>query len=270
MQVEEGKSSDRVAFQAICGAKIGKFAYPILVSVHRVLSSVGILFLLTQLAATADKTVPAIRWTAGDPCCTFRDAEDGRSYYGLVSGDFEVSLALDRQELEKIPHRATPMLGLFVSFRYKGVKKFEVQQNRFTLEYVKHSHVIKSSMDPDALLQHLQENVDDLTDQVERRDVKKHPELKGEKETELQQRLKDYTEMMDFISTRALRATTLDASNNSASGWVFFGIKDKWIGPWRKPEEFILRMPVESWMVEIPFELPPRGAKVEFRKRAGE
>src|SRR5207253_3083803 len=121
-----------------------------------------------------------------------------------------------------------------------GGSQFEVQQNQFTLEFVKHFHVIHGSLDPDGLLKHLQDNVDDLTDEVERHQVKKHPEQKAAKESELQARLKDYTEMMDFISTRSLRPSTLDSSNPSAGGWVFFGIKNKWIGPWRKPEPFIL------------------------------
>jgi hypothetical protein len=221
-------------------------------------------------SATQKQTVPALRWAENATNCTFRDADDGRTYYGLSSGDIEITLAVDRQELEKIPHRAKPMLGDFLTFHYKGNDKFEVLQNKMYLEYTKHSQVVKGSLDPDDMLKHLQENVDDLTDEVERHDVKKHPELKEQKESELQQRLKDYTEMMDFISTRALKPVTLDASNSSASGWVFFSIKDKWIGPWRKPEEFVLRFPVENYVVEFPFSLPPKGAKVEFRKRPGE
>src|SRR5207245_10041341 len=148
--------------------------------------------------------------------------------------------------------------------------KFEEMQNKIYLEYTKHSQVVKGSLDPDDMLKHLQENVDDLTDEVERHDVKKHPELKEQKESELQQRLKDYTEMMDFISTRALKPVTLDASNSSASGWVFFSIKDKWIGPWRKREEFILRLPVENLIVELPFQLPPQPGKVLLRQRPEE
>src|SRR5262245_53927797 len=164
--------------------------------------------------SAADKqTIPPIRWAENGGNCTFRDADDGRTYYGLSSGDFEVTLAVDRQELAKIPHRARPMLGVFLSFHYKGKDKFDVQQDRFSLEYTKHFQVVKSSLDPDDTVRHLQDNVDDLTDEVERHDIKKHPELKGPKESELQQRLKDYTEMMDFISTRALKPVTLDASN---------------------------------------------------------
>jgi hypothetical protein len=226
--------------------------------------------LSASLNAANKQSVPTLRWAESNANCTLRDGDDGRTYYGLSSGDFEITLAVDRQELEKISHRASPTISVFFTFHYKGSDKFEVLQNKMYLEFTKHFQVVKGSLDPDEMVQHLQENVDDLTDEVERHDVKKHPELKGQKESELQERLKDYTEMMDFISTRALKPVTLDASNASASGWVFFSIKDKWIGPWRKPEELVLRFPVENLMVEFPFTLPPKGAKVEFRKRPGE
>ena len=232
----------------------------------------GVLVLLMAACAFGQKQqlVPAIRWTEGAANCTRQQGDDGRYYYALSGGDFEITLALDPKELEKIPHRATPMLGVFLTFHYKGGSQFEVQQNRFALEFVKHFHVIQSSLDPDSVLKHLQDNVDDLTDEVERHQVKKHPEQKVKKETELQARLKDYTEMMDFISTRSLRPTTLDASSSSVSGWVFFGTKSKWIGPWRKPEQFILRMPVENLIVEFPFTLPPEPGKIQLRRPPGE
>jgi len=231
----------------------------------------GTAFLVMMLCpfglAGSQPPMPSLRWTAGTGNCTFREGDDGRSYYGLASGDFELTLVVDRQELEKIPHRARPMLGVFLTFHYKGGQEFEVQQNRFTLEFTKHFQIVQTSLDPDDLLKTLQENVDDLTDEVERHQIKKHPAQKEQKETELQSRLKDYTEMMDFISTRALRPMTLDGSNSSASGWVFFSIKNKWIGPWRRPEQFVLRLPVENVIVEIPFALPPEPGKVILRHR---
>lgn len=219
-----------------------------------------------SFAATKD-SVPTLRWTAGTANCTLREGDDGKTYYGVASGDFEVTLAVDRQELEKIPHRARPMLSVFLTFQYKGQSQFEVQQNQFTLEFTKHFQVVQSSLDPDYLLKTLQENVDDLTDEVERHQVKKHPNQKDKLETDLQARLKDYTEMMDFISTRALRPITLDGSNSAASGWVFFSTKNKFIGPWRRPEQLVLRLPIEDVVVEFPFSLPPEPGKVILRHR---
>lgn len=227
----------------------------------------GLLLLAPLAFAGNPAMVPTLRWTADTANCTFRESDDGRTYYGVSSGDFEVTLVVDRQELEKIPHRARPMFAVFISFQYKGQKQFDVQQNRFSLEFTKHFQVLETSLDPDDTLKKLQENVDDLTDEVERHEVKKHPEQKEKLETDLQARLKDYTEMMDFISTRALRPTTLDGSNSSASGWVFFSIKNKFIGPWRRPEQFVLRLPVENLVVEFPFSLPPEPGKVILRHR---
>jgi hypothetical protein len=119
-------------------------------------------------------------------------------------------------------------------------------------------------------VQRLQEDVDSLTDQVERHEVRKHPEQKEQKEAELQARLKDYTEMMDFVSTQSLPYATLSPAKPAISGWVFFSVKDRWIGPWHKPEQFILRLPVGTFMVEFPFSLPPQGGGVELRHRSPE
>lgn len=229
------------------------------------------LLLLSSCVLAADKRLmPVLRWTEGAPNCALRAGDDGHTYYDLSGGDFQITLAVDRQELEKIPHRAKTMIGVLLTFHFKGTGQFEVQQNRFTLEFVKHFQVVQSSFDPDEMIKGLQDNIDDLTDEIERHQVKKHPDQKQQKETELQARLKDYTELMDFISTRALRPGTLDAANSSVSGWVFFNVKNKWIGPWRRPEQFVLRLPVENLIVEFPFELPPKVGTIELRHRPGE
>jgi hypothetical protein len=226
-----------------------------------------IIFQSSFLLAANSPSLPVVRWAANAPNCTIRQAEDGRTYYGVSSSNFEIILAVDAQELEKIPRRATPMLGVLLTFTYKGRGAFEIRQRRLALEFVKHSHVVKTSLDPAEIVQHLQEDTDSLTDQVERHDVRKHPEQKEQKEAELQARLKDYTEMMDFISTQSLRYTVLNPAKPAVSGWVFFSVKDRWIGPWRKPEQFILRLPSENLTVEFPFSLPPQGRGVELRRR---
>ena len=169
-----------------------------------------------------------------------------------------------------MPHRATPMLTVFLAFSYKGAGQFEIHQRRFALEFAKHRQVMKTSLEPSDIVQHLQEDVDNLTDQVERHDVRKHPEQKEQKEAELQARLKDYTEMMDFVSTQSLRHAVLSPAKPAVSGWVFFSVKDRWIGPWQKPEQFILRLPVGNLLVEFPFSLPPQGGGLELRHRSAE
>lgn len=211
--------------------------------------------------------MPALRWTDGAPGCTLRRADDGHTYYTLATGDLQLTLAVDNQELEKVRHRSIPMVGVLLSFQNKGTEPLAVSPGLFALEFTKHFQVVQRALDPETMLKQLQQNIDDLTDEVTRHQIKKHPEQKGAKEAELQQRLKDYTEMMDFISTHALRGSTLDGADSAASGWVFFSTKNRWIGPWRRPEQFVLRIPVHNWILEFPFELPPKGGKVELRPR---
>ena len=212
-------------------------------------------------------SLPALRWSEGAPGCTLRIADDGHTYYSVSTVDFQLTLTVDNQELEKIRHRTIPMIGVLLSFNYKGTDPVIISPSQSTLEFSKHFQVVQQALDPDSMLQQLQQNIDDLTDEVTRHQIKKHPEQKTEKETELQQRLKDYTEMMDFISTHALRGETLDTANSSLSGWVFFNTKNRWIGPWRRPEQFVLRIQVNNALVEFPFELPPKGRKVQLRTR---
>ena len=61
-----------------------------------------------------------------------------------------------------VPHRAIPMLGVLLTFHYKGTGQFEVQQNRFTLEFLKHFQVVQGSLDANSMLQHLQQSIEDL------------------------------------------------------------------------------------------------------------
>jgi hypothetical protein len=220
--------------------------------------------------ADGQTSVPVVRWTENTPNCSIRQGDDGRTYYTLSSPAFEITLAVDPKELEKIPHRAAPMLTVSLAFTYKGKGQFEIHQRGFALEFSKHRQVVKTSLEPNEIVQHLQEDVDSLTDQVERHEVRKHPEQKEQKEAELQARLKDYTEMMDFVSTQSLRYAVLSPAKPAISGWVFFSVKDRWIGPWRKPEEFILRLRVADLMVEFPFSLPPKSGGIELRRRTPE
>ena len=231
---------------------------------------ITVIVLLSSCLRAQSRPLSVARWTENNPNCSVRQGDDGRTYYRLSSPTFEITLAVDPRELEKIPHRAAPMLTVSVAVTYKGQDQFEIHQRRFALEFSKHHEVVKTSLDPNEIVHHLQEDVDGLTDQVERHEVRKHPEQKEQKEAELQARLKDYTEMMDFVSTQSLHYTVLSPAKPAISGWAFFSVKDRWIGPWHKPEQFILRLPVGTFMVEFPFSLPPEGGGVELRRRSSE
>jgi len=229
-----------------------------------------VLALSTTALAGTPQPAASLRWAEGSPGCTVRRSEDGRTYYNLATTEFDLTLAVDNQELEKVHHRAVPILGILVSLTYKGNRALLLQPSQSTLEFSKHFQVVQRSLDPNNILQLLQQDIDELTDEVTHHELRKHPELKDAKEAELQQRLKDYTEMMDFLSTSTLRDGGLDASKAGASGWVFFSTQSRWIGPWRRPEQFVFTIPVGKALVEMPFELPPKGGKIELRPRAGQ
>ena len=222
---------------------------------------------LPARAKDPQPSVPTLRWRDRAPQCTLQRSEDGHTYYGISTEQLEITVAVDNQELEKVRHRTVPMIGVLLSLSYKGLEPLAIAPSQATLEFVKHFHVVQRALDPDTMLKQLQQNMDDLTDEITRHELKKHPELKEAKEAELQQRLKDYTDMMDFISTHSLRNGVLNSSDATKSGWVFFSINNRWIGPWRRPEQFVLRIPIKNSIVEFPFELPPKGGKVELRRR---
>lgn len=224
--------------------------------------------MLLTAAAFGDSR-PALRWVEGGPNCALRVADDGHIYYEVSSADFEITLGVDRQELEKVQHRAIPMLGFFLSFHYKGGGTFPVSRDKITLEFVKHRHTVQNSLTPGSMLSELDTKAQDLTDQVERHDIRKHPEDKEKKEAELNAHLHDYSELKDFINKRSLRETTLDPKKSSADGWVFFSTQNEWIGTLHRSEEFILRLPASDRTVEFPFQLPPKAGAMELRRRPG-
>lgn len=252
-----------------CGCSVFCQRSQLLYTVCVKLACNAVLVLTLTAAALAGNPQPAasLRWAEGAPGSTIRRSQDGRTYYTLATADFDLTLAIDNQELEKIKHRTIPMLGVLLSVNYKGRDPFAFLPSLSTLEFSKHFQVVQKALDPDSTLRLLQQDMDEVTDEITRHQLRKHPELKDAKESELQQRLKDYTEMMDFLSTSTLRNTGLDASKSAASGWIFFSTQNRWIGRWRQPEQFVFRIPVGKTMVEIPFELPPRGGKIELRPR---
>jgi hypothetical protein len=269
MAAEFEATLQRPVNEALTGADFSAFGF--LISRRNAYTAkvrnLGIFAVALLLTAAYGDNKPTLRWLERRPNCTVRVADDGHIYYGISSADFEITVALDRQELEKVPHRAIPMLGLFLSFHYQGRGMFRVSQQKVTLEFVRHRHVVQHSLNPDSLLRTLETDADELTHHVERHEIRKHPEDREKKEAELNAHLRDYAEMKDFIRNHALREVTLEPNNSSVSGWVFFSTENEWIGRWRKPEQFILRLPAGDWMLEFPFQLPPQIGGVELRRR---
>ena len=72
--------------------------------------------------------------------------------------------------------------------------------------------------------------------------------------------------MIDFVSTQSLHHAVLNSGDPSVKGWVFFSVKDRWIGPWHKPEQFVLRCRrvTKSWNSR--FHCPLKITRLSFVK----
>jgi len=223
--------------------------------------------LRAQASPGKDKTPPAVlRWAEGQPGCTFSRDDDGKYRYALWTGEYGVILAVDSQELEKVHRRVEPFFSVQLTVRYRGKGTLAVSPGRATLEFVKHFKVTQSSLDPEGFALKAQNDADELEHQTAR-EIEKHPERKQEREQYVEAYQKDMIGFLEFLTKRTLREAQLDASHSEASGWVLFTTKSKWIGEWKKPEEFVLRIPLGDRVVEFPFAQPAQQEDLIMRKR---
>ena len=223
---------------------------------------------VSQTASGKEKPKPpTVRWDEAHPGCTFSRGQDGKYRYGLSSGDVGITLSVDAQEVEKVHRRPEPFFGVLLSVRYGGKGgALDVGVQNISLEFVQHFQVIQTSLDPDAFSTRIQNDADEL-DRQTAREVKKHPERKAEKEAQMRAFQKDTAELLEFISKNSLRDARLDEGNPEVSGWVLFSTSNKWIGGWKKHEEFVLRIPLDGKIFEFPFKLPPKEGELLLRKR---
>lgn len=232
--------------------------------------TIVIAFLLSSIpawTAPSDKAkTPAVRWDEEHPGCTFSRSDDGKYHYGLWSGDVGLTLAVDSQELEKVHRRHEPFFGVLLTVRYRGQGTLDLGTGNISLEFVKHFQVVQTALDPDAFSEKVQNDADEL-DHETAREVEKHPDQKETKEAYVRAFQKDSAELLEFVSKNSLRPTRLDAGNRETGGWVLFSTNSKWIGGWKKQEEFILRLPLAGKMFEFPFRLPPKPGEVMLRRR---
>jgi len=233
------------------------------------------LLMAVQLVVAARATLPGpekppatptLRWEEGQSGCTFSRDDDGKYRYGFWTADFGIVLAVDSQELEKAHRRAQAMFAVLFTMHYRGKDSVDVAPGKITLEFVKHYHDVHPALDPDSLATKQQSDADSLAEENER-EIRKHPEKKEPQETMLAARQKDIADMIEFLKTRSLRATTLDSGHPETSGWVLFSTKSKWIDDLQKQEEFVLRVPLGNRIVEFPFSLPPSEGDLILRRR---
>jgi hypothetical protein len=207
-----------------------------------------------------------VRWAEEHPGCTFSRGDDGKYHYDLWSGDVGVFLAVDARELQVIRHRNWPILGVFLTIRYRGAASLDTSSDAITLQFMKHFKVLQTSLDPDDYSQKIQSDADAFDDET-RRAVAKHPEEKQVREARLQDYEKSANEMIEFLSAKSFRSAHLDRANAEVSGWVFFNTRTKWLGSWKTQEEFVFRLPLDGKVFEFPFKLPPEKHEFLLQKR---
>lgn len=237
-------------------------------STGRVLMVFAAVACLTPLAASKKTKgeIPAVRWAEGNPGCTFEHSIDGKDHYGMWSDDVGVVMAVDSQELQKVHRRHELFFALMLEVRYRGQAALDFKADNISLEFMKHFRVRQPMLNPDDFADKVQNDADTLNDQTAHA-VERHPEQKEQKETYVRAYLRDSAELEEFVGKNSLRPTRLSPGSELATGWVLFNIKSKWIGKWKKREEFILRVPVDGKVFEIPFSLPPKPGEGMLRKR---
>jgi len=217
-------------------------------------------------SAAKDHASAVLRWTQGQPGCTFSSDDDGKYRYGLWTDDFGITIAVDSQELQKAVRRIEPLFAVWVTVHYRGTTSISLKPDVISLEFVKHGHDVQRSLDPENLATKLQADADAFTEKT-KREIQKHPGKNAEKEAALQAHLQDVQATVEFLKVRGLRPVTLNPSHADADGWVFFNARSKWVGDWKTQEEFVLRVPIGQQMIEFPFALPPSEGDLLLRRR---
>jgi hypothetical protein len=223
------------------------------------------LMLATPSHAKKKPTIPTVRWTAGAPGCSFDRGTDGRERWTMSAKDFDMTMLVDSQELAKSMHHGFyRVFAVYLAVTYKGTVSLEFPAD-LRLDYVRHRDVIEHLMDPAMLQNKLQNDLDSKVFETERQ-IKKHPDLKEEKTARLRIDEKEGAEFIEFLSTQYLSSTILNSGNPEVHGWVLFPTRNKWIGPWKEREDFMLAIYMKDRVWQFPFSLPPPPGEIILRK----
>jgi hypothetical protein len=214
------------------------------------------------------KPLPAVRWTENAPGCTFERGDDGRYRWTIAGKDLTVTLLVDSQELTKSRRRFYHLLGMYVSAKYTGSEKFEFPAD-VRIDFVRHHDVTEGYEDPTELSNKLQNAIDTLIFETERQ-IKKDPKIADEQTAKLREYQKDAAEFIEFLGTQTLRPTAamLTPGNPEDAGWIFFATSNKWIGPLKEHEDFIVSFWMKDKIWQFPFSLPPTPGDLILRKPA--
>jgi hypothetical protein len=113
----------------------------------------------------------------------------------------------------------------------------------------------------------LQNDIDTKVFETERQ-IKKNPKISEEKTALLREYEKVAAEFIEFLSTQTLdpAGVTLTPGNPETHGWIFFATSNKWIGPWKAREDFIVSVGMNDKVWQFPFSLPPTEGDLILRK----
>jgi hypothetical protein len=227
----------------------------------------GMVFLLPVLPAHASKKPPpARRWAAGAPGCEFQRTDDGHYRWRMTNTDLDITLVMNARELQETQHRFYDGLGVFLSAKYTGHDRFDFPAD-LRMEFLRHHNVSEGYEDPAELSNSLQNSVDKHVFETER-EIKKHPDQGDEKTAREREYQKELSEFIEFLTTQSLQPAILTPGNPEVHGWVFFSRKNKWIGPWKEREDFMLRVWMKDRVWEFPFSMPPaEGDNIMLKKR---
>jgi hypothetical protein len=220
--------------------------------------------------AEKKRQLPSVRWTAGAPGCSFERGDDGKYRWTMSGNDLSITLIVDSQELAKSRRRFYHPLSVYVSVAYAGKGKFEFPAD-VRVEFVSHHNVVEAYLDPTELSNKMQNDVDSEIFKSERQ-IKKDPKSAEEKTARLREYQKEAAEFIEFLTTQGLDPNTvmLSPGNPEAHGWVFFATTNKWIGPWKEREDFVVSLWMKDRIWQFPFSLPPVEGDLILRKPTDE
>lgn len=212
------------------------------------------------------KDLPTVRWIAGAPGCTFERGEDGKYRWTMKGDNLTVVLLMDSQELKKSRHRFFHPVSAYVSVTYSGGGKFEFPAD-VRIDFVRHHDVQEALMDPTEFATKLQNDMDSEVFKTQR-EIKKDPSTTEQKTARLREYEKETAQFLEFLSTQTLEPNTvfLSPGNPEVHGWVLFATSNKWIGPLKDREDFVISVWMKDKVWRFPVSLPPSEGDLILRK----
>jgi hypothetical protein len=234
----------------------------------RLIVALGAILSSTLSHGGTKKQLPTVRWISGAPGCTFERRDDGKYLWTMTERDLAVTLLMDSQELALSRRRFYQLLAAYVSVTYTGQGKFEFPAD-LRIDFVRHHDVVEGYEDPSELSNKLQNDVDTKVFDTERQ-IKKDPKIADAKTALLREYQKEAAQFIEFLSTQTLDPVevALTPGNPEAHGWVLFSTRNKWIGPWKEREDFIISVWMKDKVWQFPISLPPTQGDLILRKPA--